>query len=69
MVPHTPAQTLKEGDAAAYTGTTVAYLRRRRLEGGGPPFLRLGRMVRYRIVDLDQWLEAHVVGGRKHKAS
>jgi len=69
MVPHPPSQSLKEGDAALYINTTVAYLRRRRLMGGGPPFVRLGRMIRYRIQDLDEWLEAHVVGGRKHKAS
>jgi hypothetical protein len=33
-------------------------LRNWRWRGEGPPFLKLGRVVRYRLVDLAAWLEA-----------
>ena len=63
---------LSEREAAAYTGVSVAYLRRARREGApggrtaGPPFVRLetfgakggrnGGRVMYARVDLDAWL-------------
>lgn len=31
-------------------------LQRWRMEGTGPSFVRIGRLVRYRRADLDQWL-------------
>lgn len=36
-------------------------LRNYRYLGDGPPFLRLGRAIRYRIEDLEAWLKAHRV--------
>ena len=56
---HTP--TLKDPDAAAYIGLSTAYLKKGRLRGRGPDFVRVGRSVRYRTIDLDRWLEAHLV--------
>ena len=29
-----------------------------RVLGGGPPFVRVGRSIRYRVADLDAWLDA-----------
>jgi len=29
--------------------------------GGGPPFIKVGKAVRYKLADLDKWLE-----GQKH---
>ncbi|HVN38494.1 MAG TPA: helix-turn-helix domain-containing protein [Myxococcota bacterium] len=29
-------------------------------EGCGPPFIKLGRLVRYSVVDLNAWLEMNV---------
>ena len=56
-----PRQSLNETDAAAYLDTSRDYLKKKRRFGGGPPFVRIGRMIRYRVVDLDRWLEAHLV--------
>ncbi len=50
-------------EAAAYLGMSQSWLRQRRMTGhlGGqrpaPPFVRLGRSVRYNKSDLDQWLD------------
>ncbi|GKS58186.1 hypothetical protein YTPLAS18_17130 [Nitrospira sp.] len=32
-----------------------------RTRGGGPPFVRVGRLVRYRDEDLRQWIESRLV--------
>ncbi|MFN7916898.1 MAG: helix-turn-helix domain-containing protein [Vicinamibacterales bacterium] len=56
----TPA-TLFENDAANYVGFSTAYLRLCRSKGRGPAFIRVGRSIRYRVADLDAWLDAHRV--------
>jgi predicted DNA-binding transcriptional regulator AlpA len=59
---------LTEAQAAEYLGLSRATLRRSRMQGSRdkhcptPPFVRLGRAIRYRKVDLDKFLEAHLVG-------
>lgn len=40
---------------------TIPWLRRTRREGRGPRFLKLGKMVRYRRLDIEAWLEANTV--------
>lgn len=44
--------------AATRTGLSGSTLRKLRLTGDGPRFLKLGRAVRYRAADLDEWLAA-----------
>ena len=66
---------LTEEETAQYVGLSRATLRRGRMEGSRdkrcstPPFLKLGRSVRYRKCDLDHWLQAHLVvqGGANGK--
>ena len=54
-----------EREAAAYLGLSVSFLRQARTYGrlGGqtqaPPFIKIGRAVRYIKEDLDNWLDAH----------
>jgi len=54
---------LTEKDAARYIGMSVAFLRADRMNGHrsgrtpGPPFLQIGRSIRYLASDLDSWLE------------
>lgn len=43
--------------AAEALALSVSWLAKLRLYGGGPPFLKLGRCVRYRREDLTKWLE------------
>lgn len=55
-----PKPLLRRVEAAAYLGlspeTLASDVTRKRL---GIPFIRLGRAVRYRIADLDAWLNTH----------
>ena len=61
MPTKTPPASLNDVDAAAYTGFSPWYLREARLQGRGPSYIRIGRTIRYRIADLDEWLAKHVV--------
>lgn len=60
---------LNEKDTAMYIGMSVSWLRQTRMNGQlkgrtpGPPFIKIGRSVRYYIADLDAWLEEHRVIG------
>lgn len=54
-----------ERDAGRYLGgerhpVSGRTLQRWRLEGIGPKFLKLGRLVRYRQSDLDRWVAAQL---------
>jgi excisionase family DNA binding protein len=46
--------------AARILGLSVRTLERHRIAGTGPRFARLGRLVRYRHSDLDQWVERNL---------
>jgi predicted DNA-binding transcriptional regulator AlpA len=54
---------LNEHDIARITGLSVASIRRYRLIGQGPKFLKLNSAVRYRAEDLKAWLESRPTGG------
>jgi excisionase family DNA binding protein len=56
---------LNTREAAEYVGLAPETLESRRVRGGSPVFVRLGRAVRYRLADLDAWVEAHAVA-HKH---
>lgn len=58
-----PMQTvMNEKDAANYLGLTARALQAWRYQGRGPKFVRVSaRCVRYRVADLDAWLEARIV--------
>jgi predicted DNA-binding transcriptional regulator AlpA len=44
--------------AAEYVGLSAATLEKKRLQGGGPRFIRLGRRaIGYDVRDLDAWLD------------
>jgi len=47
-------------DASAFLGLSRSGLAKLRLTGGGPPFIKLGRQVRYRLGDLEAWLRGEV---------
>lgn len=55
---------LSNADAAAHCGIapqTLALWRSQR-RSNQPPYIKLGRAVRYKISDLDRWLAANTVG-------
>ena len=45
-------------EAAAWLGLSPATLKKYRVAGGGPPFHKLGRAVRYDVADLRDWANA-----------
>ena len=61
----TGCHAMDEKDAARYVGMSVAYLRKSRMEGNrkkrtpAPPYIKIGRSVRYLLRDLDEWLLAN----------
>ncbi len=48
--------------AASYVGLAVATLADLRCKGGGPVFMKAGRLIRYRKSSLDAWLESRSFG-------
>jgi predicted DNA-binding transcriptional regulator AlpA len=57
--PKAETAAMNTADAAAYTGMSVPWLKLARNSGhkDAPPFVRIGRSVRYLKSDLDRWLE------------
>jgi predicted DNA-binding transcriptional regulator AlpA len=60
--------TIDTAGAAEYTGLSRSTLEKMRLYGGGPKFLKLRRLVKYRIADLDAWMDAHLMSTTSSKA-
>ena len=60
---------LSESAAATYVGYSRHYLRVARRYGRGPAYIRVGRSIRYRVQDLDAWLEAHRVEPHDRQAA
>jgi len=60
---------LTEQEAACYIGMSRSFLRQSRMNGNregrtpAPPWLKIGRSIRYRINDLNNWLEQFRQGG------
>ena len=50
---------LTDFDLERVTGRARSSWQKARLTGDGPPFIRLGRLVRYRQSDVEGWLSAH----------
>ncbi|MFL0418411.1 helix-turn-helix transcriptional regulator [Sphingomonas sp. 179-A 4D3 NHS] len=48
-------------------GLSPATLRNMRVKGDGPPFVKMGRAVRYREEDLRDWVAARVVGSTSQR--
>jgi excisionase family DNA binding protein len=54
---------LTEEDVARQLHISVASLRRWRLERRGPPFIKVGSLVRYRPEEVEAWLATLPAGG------
>lgn len=59
------ARSLTEIETSKYIGMSRSYLRKARVYGNrdssiaAPPFIKIGRAVRYLREDLDTWLDNH----------
>ena len=56
MLPHL----MTEREISVKYGIPVRTLQKWRLTGSGPCFVKLGRAVRYRIVDMDSFIESRL---------
>jgi predicted DNA-binding transcriptional regulator AlpA len=52
-------QLLTTPQAAKLTGMSVSWLQASRSRGNGPPFLKIGRVVRYQRAELLEWFAGH----------
>lgn len=52
---------LRSKQAAVYTGFSDETLRNWRVRGVGPRYQKLVGQIRYRLTDLDAWLDAHFI--------
>jgi predicted DNA-binding transcriptional regulator AlpA len=50
---------LNEKEAALFIGCSAGLLRKWRSAGQGPCVIRLGRLIRYRLSELEEFLAAH----------
>lgn len=57
----TESRTLTDAEASRYIGMSTSWLRQSRMRGDpqAPPYVKIGRSVRYLRDDLDGWLEQH----------
>ena len=53
-------QLLNSDEAAEYLGLKRTTLEAWRCRGGGPLYLKLGRIVKYRLADLDAFIDSRV---------
>lgn len=52
---------LEEEAAAPLIGWSVSTLQKKRVAGDGPPYVKLGRSVRYRPEDLEAYVIEHTI--------
>lgn len=52
-------------EAARRLSVSRSFLEKKRFFGDadGPPYIKIGRAVRYRLVDLEAWAVSHLKGG------
>jgi predicted DNA-binding transcriptional regulator AlpA len=66
MTPHD----LRSPDFVAHRlGTSIRTLERKRADGTGPRFVRVGRLVRYTDPDVDAWITAQTVASTSEARS
>ncbi len=62
---------LRSPEAALYVGMSESFMRQARIYGDlpgrtpGPPYIKVGRSVRYLVTDLETWLAEHRTGQRQ----
>ena len=52
---------LSRVEVHTYFGLSQRYLEVSAVRGDGPPMIKIGRSVRYRVSDLREWIDGHRV--------
>jgi excisionase family DNA binding protein len=60
MRPASQEAYFKPHEAAEYLRSSASTLAKKRLNGDGPAFVRIGRAIRYRRSDLDAWMSSSI---------
>lgn len=69
-MPTQPRNLVPERDAAKYLCVSDAWLQRQRWLGTGPVYVKVGsRAVRYRMGDLEDWVNQNVRRGSRAEVS
>ena len=50
-----------EADTAVNNAVLEAIVRKWRLQGRGPKYVKIGRLVRYKWRDVEAWLDSHTI--------
>ena len=58
-----------EKEASTLTSLSVAWFQRARWSGNGPPYIKAGRSVRYRMQQLVAWMESQQICSTTDKKS
>jgi len=58
---------LRESEVAAMLGVTVGTMRQWRFRKQGPPFMKIGKMVRYDVDAVKAWIDDVVVSNLKDR--
>ena len=59
LEPAITSHLMKTDDVAVLLSCSASWLNKARLNGDGPPFIRMGRSVRYLEADVRQWIETN----------
>ena len=51
---------LDQKQVARIIRMSTKFLEARRVRGGGIPYVKIGRLVRYRRADIEQWIESQL---------
>ena len=57
---------LTEKEVQKIFNINVKTLQRERSVGSGIPYVKLGRRVRYKVKDIENYIDAHTVGGHRY---
>jgi predicted DNA-binding transcriptional regulator AlpA len=50
---------MDQRELCSYIGKSTAWAERARWTGEGPKFIKIGRHVRYRAIDIAEWIESN----------
>jgi len=53
---------LTQQEVATWTGMSIAWFEMSRFKRTGIPYVKIGRSVRYRVSDVQNWIDSHVIG-------
>ena len=57
---------LTEDEVCEILNLNVSSLQRERCNGYGIPYIKIGRRVRYKLSDIEKYLETNTVGGQRY---